>query len=136
MVKICTICKIEKPLELFHKSGKGENKRRSDCAECTKLKITSHNTKLRLNALKHYGGKCMCCGFNDLTKRVNGHSFLHFDHINGGGRAHVRKNPHLAHWLTKNNYPIGFRVLCAACNISMQPGESTCELHKWQLVKT
>jgi len=31
--------------------------------------------------------------------------------------------------------PSGFRVLCAPCNIAMEPKEKICEYHKWLILK-
>jgi hypothetical protein len=64
--------------------------------------------------LKHYGGKCACCG-------EERREFLSIDHINGGGAKH-RKEIHRASlyfWLIKNNFPDAFRILCHNCNQAM-----------------
>lgn len=68
--------------------------------------------KQRRIALEHYGGKtptCACCGENT-------YEFLTLDHIEGGGSKH-RKHVHDVYkWLSKNDYPKGFQVLCFNCN--------------------
>jgi len=90
--------------------------------------------KLRLEVLNHYGGKCACCGFDDINKRIRHQSFLGIDHINGDGRKHIKSlHSRFYIWLRKNNYPVGFRILCHPCNIAMNIGENICELHKWEL---
>ena len=64
--------------------------------------------------LAHYGMFCSCCG---ETRR----EFLQIDHINGGGNKHRKENNihgSMYRWLIKNNFPEGFRVLCANCNAS------------------
>lgn len=67
----------------------------------------------RLQAMQQYGGAiCKVCGITDF--RV-----LCFDHIDGGGNAHLRSigGPgRLLSWLRKNNYPKGFQILCHNCN--------------------
>ena len=79
-----------------------------------KSRRTYCNTKAEV--LGHYGGKCTCCGVDDLD-------VLNIDHIEGGGRALTRELKSKGHrfgyaWLKNNGYPAGFRVLCANCNSS------------------
>jgi hypothetical protein len=72
--------------------------------------------RLRLEALQYYGGQepeCACCGEWHL-------SFLALDHIAGGGTQH-RKDLNAAslniwEFLRREEYPIGYRVLCHNCN--------------------
>ena len=67
--------------------------------------------RLRLEAIKAYGGRCSQCGFDDVRA-------LQFDHVGGGGEKH-RKTMSirmLMFWLKKNNYPKIFQLLCANCN--------------------
>ena len=58
--------------------------------------------------------KCECCNESNIE-------FLTVDHINGDGAQHRREigGGHLYHWLTKNKYPEGFRILCLNCNFSL-----------------
>jgi hypothetical protein len=97
------------------------------------------NEKLRKEVLTHYGGKCTCCGYDNIDKKIHGKSFLEIDHINGDGNKHrqelARAGDNLYNWLRKNNYPLGFRVLCRACNNAMEPGNTICEIHEWQRLK-
>ena len=68
-----------------------------------------HRTKV----LTHYGAKCSCC--NESRDQ-----FLSIDHVNGGGSKHRKSvHQHIWHWLIKNNYPDGFRVLCFNCNCAL-----------------
>lgn len=81
--------------------------------------------KMRLECLTHYckgkKPKCQCCGETEIL-------FLHLDHIDGKGADHRRKlqkengyypgGNNLPYWLKKNNYPDGFQVLCANCNLA------------------
>jgi hypothetical protein len=53
--------------------------------------------------------RCAACGFNDMRS-------LSIDHIAGGGRKHLREiKGSLYSWLKRNNYPLGFQVLCMNC---------------------
>ncbi len=83
--------------------------------------------KIRLTALKHYGGdppSCACCG-------VQGVEFLALDHIGGGGNAHRKMLIETGQvksttatgkafftWIKNSGYPDGFRVLCHSCNMA------------------
>lgn len=98
----------------------------------TKISANKSSEKLRAEILNHYGGKCACCGFNDLTKKLHGKSFLNIDHIDGFGREHKREIgfKNFYQWLKHQNFPEGFRVLCRGCNNSMEYGENKCLLHK------
>lgn len=77
------------------------------------LKNKKNRQRMRLEALEHYGGECVCCG--ETIKE-----FLCFDHINNNGSEHRKKmkDRSIAPWLKRNNYPKGFQVLCHNCNIA------------------
>jgi hypothetical protein len=72
--------------------------------------------KLRHGVLVHYSGgqpACSCCGEKH-------DEFLSIDHINGDGADHRRMIGSGAtyRWLTNNNFPPGFQVLCMNCNFA------------------
>lgn len=72
----------------------------------------------RLTVLKHYSNnkpKCACCGENYLM-------MLAIDHIKGNGGEMRRNKIHgsgysLWRYLIKNNFPVGYQVLCHGCNM-------------------
>jgi hypothetical protein len=70
----------------------------------------------KMDCLSHYGKVCACCGESRPE-------FLVIDHINGGGNQHRKENgisgSSMYFWLRKRNFPIGFRVLCDNCNMSL-----------------
>ena len=75
------------------------------------------NEALKKEALGGYGGVCACCSESRLE-------FLSLDHINGGGSKHRRAlkasgtgNFYL--WIKRENFPLGFRVLCHNCNFAI-----------------
>lgn len=85
------------------------------CLECSEKRNTA--TRLAMKALKDdvyakYGGYvCACCG---ETEEV----FLTIDHVNNDGCIHrkqVGMTDKLYRWLKKNNYPLGFQILCRNC---------------------
>ena len=71
--------------------------------------------KLKDNIFERYGNCCACC--NESHRE-----FLIIDHIDGGGNKHrkemTRNGQAIYHWLRKNNYPEGFQILCANCNMA------------------
>lgn len=85
-----------------------------------RAKMREYVKGIRREALVAYGGKCACCGEGH-------HEFLAIDHIHGGGnrhRAYLHANKgtpsNFFHWLRKNGFPEGFRVLCHSCNLARQ----------------
>lgn len=72
-----------------------------------------YRSNRRIEAFKHYGLQCACCGESELT-------FLAIDHIDGGGRKHRKSlgadGGAFYSWLRKENYPPGFQTLCHNCN--------------------
>ena len=75
--------------------------------------------KCKVLAIRAYGGKCACCGIEELE-------FLNIDHIDGGGREHLKTlssgSGALYRYVRLNNYPPGFQVLCFNCNNSKHIG--------------
>lgn len=73
----------------------------------------------RLKVLMRYSnpqGRPVCneCGEQDIE-------VLCLDHINGGGNRELKalgvKGNVFYHWLAENDYPEGYQVLCANCNM-------------------
>lgn len=79
-----------------------------------KKKTNEYNRSIRKKVLDHYGHRCVCCGETKVE-------FLCIDHVNGEGNKHrleINKGSGTPtyYWLIKNNYPVGFQVLCHNCN--------------------
>ncbi len=70
----------------------------------------------KLDCVFHYSNGtncCECCGENHIE-------FLSIDHISGNGRKHRKEiKEYLPIYLKKNNYPLGFRILCYNCNLAI-----------------
>lgn len=72
---------------------------------------------MKIKCLLYYSNKeypvCECCKINNID-------ILTIDHVNGDGRNHRRKHNitggGIYRWIIKNNFPIGYRVLCFNCN--------------------
>jgi hypothetical protein len=61
---------------------------------------------------------CRWCGQGDMD-------VLCLDHVNDDGKQHAKVSGHrcgqyLFRWLMKNDYPPGFQVLCASCNMKKE----------------
>ena len=95
-----------KAREYYHKLG-------SKVREKNVEKNKKYRRRVRVEAIQHYGGKCVCCGEDHLE-------FLCFDHINNDGAEHRKKmvDRSIAPWLRRNNYPEGFQILCHNCNMA------------------
>ena len=95
-----------------------------------KLKKRIYNRKrnqsLKLEVIDHYSvgniPQCVRCGITDLD-------VLCIDHINGGGGKHRRNiNTGLTSWLKLHNYPDGYQILCANCNLKKRIQEDEYHL--------
>lgn len=85
--------------------------------------------RLKRETMDAYGGKCSCCGEDNLE-------FLSIDHIRGDGAEHRRRNfgrncgaggATFYRWLKKQGYPQdNYRCLCANCNLSARFGGGIC----------
>jgi hypothetical protein len=74
-------------------------------------------------AILVYGGEdpqCACCG----SRRT-----LQIDHVFGDGKAHRQElaGKRLETWLREQNFPPGFQLLCARCNINKGIGPA-CQI--------
>ena len=103
-----------------HKDRANEFKRKWKEANLDEVKVQDKKTavKLKTDILFHYSGgeiKCARCGITDTD-------VLCLDHVDGGGNKQ-RKELQLVggsgfyRWLRTNDYPEGFQVLCANCNL-------------------
>jgi hypothetical protein len=86
-----------------------------------RAKELSYLQKQRLKdrdaVIEHYGKKCICCGESNK-------GFLTIDHIDGKVPEMAvvgRKLGHSAlyHYLVKHNFPEGYQLMCANCNMAI-----------------
>lgn len=117
---ICRKCKRELENKYYHAVGFKNQQQRmkkyyirngEKIRARSKVSSRERNRMYRMIALDHYGGKCECCGENQIE-------FLAIDHINGGGNKHRKEiKMSIYEWLVKQNFPKeGFRILCHNCN--------------------
>ena len=121
--KVCTLCKTYKTWDNFYESC------RYNCKECiseiSSIGARKRNQQLKTDAMDAYGGKCACCGEQELA-------FLTIDHVDGMGSIHRKtlpssgRGPDMYRWLKKNSYPSGFQVLCANCNLGKFINKGAC----------
>lgn len=88
---------------ITHKYGKYKALKRNKLYNEYREKIISHYT--------NGTNSCASCGCSDI--RV-----LDIDHVNNDGAAHRKAMGCLTSvwWIIKNNFPIGFQILCKNCN--------------------
>lgn len=78
-----------------------------------RARIAANHRSERDRCIAHYGNVCACCG-------EHRYEFLCIDHIDGGGEQHRKSGiSKICRWLIRNNFPSGFRVLCANCNSAL-----------------
>lgn len=63
MHKICTKCKIEKPLDQFYKKNK--TKLHSWCKSCNAVSTIQRQRSFKRQAVEYKGGKCIDCNLID-----------------------------------------------------------------------
>jgi hypothetical protein len=92
-----------------HKEWKSENKAR--------IRTQSRELRqgIKQEVIAHYGGRCSCCGQDDLDT-------LCIDHINDNGAEHRKTvtGDNMYRWIKDNNYPADLQVLCANCNYAKE----------------
>lgn len=91
---------------------------RKECLEKHKKdnsKRRDQYSKYREEVLSHYGHRCQWPDGCEVTDS----DMLQIDHINGGGHIERKKGlsgTKFLSYLIINNYPIGYRILCANHN--------------------
>ena len=93
-------------------------------ADYQRVREISFKAKWKEPVYQAYGGyRCNCCG-------QEGEKFLTIDHVNNDGTEHRKEigksSWHLFKWLTRNNFPPGFQVLCWNCNMGKRVNRGTC----------
>lgn len=140
--RYCATCRAEKTKELRNASFKrawNDPKRRKKLRrqsresarrwiktpgnrEDLRARERARHLKLKLEAIKRFGGKCACCG----EKR---YQFLSFDHVDGDGVFHRRelggkvpvRGPHFLRRLKRDGWKTKYklRLLCMNCHMAI-----------------
>ncbi len=86
------------------------------------MNLKNQQLNFKNDCLQAYGKKCICCGETVAA-------FLTLDHEGGNGNDHRKSlfkhnvgGLHMYRWLKKNNYPLGYRILCMNCNWATRYG--------------
>ena len=108
---ICIICKLHPSIT---KSGLCGNCRILETARTVGAVKTA-----RLVAVLKYGGKCACCGEDDIK-------FLTIDHINNDGHLTKKKRSSALTALVKGPLREDIRVLCWNCNCGRYINSNIC----------
>lgn len=128
--KVCTKCKIEKPLDEFYigqknswcKSCQAESRKRWRQANPDRVREQSRKnnrdryTRLKLKFIAAYGGSCTCCGESDPHFLTVEHKTPEAKrrHVHPGGRPLSGLN--LLRRLEVEEYPEDVTCLCMNCN--------------------
>lgn len=86
-------------------------------SERVRQRRREYYARLRVEVIQAYGGRCTCCGETEIR-------FLCIDHVNDDGNVHRAElgTMNIYSWLRHNEWPEGFQVLCANCNMAKKTG--------------
>ncbi len=117
--KRCSRCMGLKPFSDFYK-GTDSYGLYTYCKSCTK---NYHDIDTKKSVIDYYGGKCSCCGETEF-------SFLCIDHVDNDGAQHRKTYPRGGssgyRRIIRNNFPVGFQVLCCNCNWGKRVNGGVC----------
>ena len=103
---------IRKRKEYYQKNKAYFQKKSRECYLRTREKVKARWQAKRAKVLRHYGGKCMCCG----EKRIE---FLAIDHIKNDGHIHRKQiKTNIFSWIIQHHYPKNLQILCHNCNLA------------------
>lgn len=107
---------ISNPNPLPTCSIQGCNRNHSAKGLCQTHYMQVYNLERRKLVIGHYSGgtmKCLCCGESIIL-------LLTIDHENDNGSEQrqegIGSGQDLVNWIIKNNFPLGFQVMCFSCN--------------------
>jgi len=106
--------------------GRKPNEGYKRCVVCIKG-MKQLRIKNRDKVFEAYGGPiCNCCGETELL-------FLTIDHINNDGATHRKElggrnfgGSRMHKWLIDNDFPPGFQILCANCQLGKHLNGGIC----------
>lgn len=123
---LCIYCGINKPM--INKKGcesclENKVKNTSNYSKNNRDKINQYNLLLKHTVIEKYGGKCSCCGENQIL-------FLTIDHINNDGNVERdMKNYNTVSFymkLKREEIRDDIQVLCFNCNLGKSINNGIC----------
>lgn len=112
-----------------HPELSGKRYANGACYKCNADYARGTRKRDREKVFAHYGNTCYRCGFGD-------HRALTIDHENQMGSEHKSSGGkrltsyQLYRWLVKNEFPAGFRTLCANCQFIVYYEYTDGNFHK------
>lgn len=106
---LCGICR---------KDAASRGSRCEGCYEKARIQLIA----IKREVMDAYGGKCTCCGEQEL-------GFLTIDHSNDNGNRHRQEIPgaSIYHWLKKVGFPKDdYQCMCFNCNLGRAKNGGVC----------
>lgn len=115
---MCANCGVRPPREGMSQC--------QECKDAQRERMTKQRALDKEVVLAWYGGRCACCGENNLK-------FLTMDHVDGGGHQHRKTGiGYIYSYLISQFMPSGFQILCYNCNCGRAMNGGVCphkEIH-------
>jgi len=108
--KVCSKCKIEKPIGAFDRRG-DRGRVQSRCKECRSSQSSDLYADVVYDVLEMYGSECACCGEDNPA-------FLTISHVNNDGKQHREEVGRNMYRWVRDNAPDDIIIECYNCNCS------------------
>lgn len=139
--RICSVCKIEKPISEFNRKESRLGGYAPRCKKCTKKYLekwlnenpaqiqnrrkSSKNCRLKIRqiVLDHYGNRCSCPKCPETNPL-----FLSIEHLNGHGKKHRKERGDYGVYrdIIDSGFPSNITLLCFNCNFAKYHNGGIC----------
>jgi len=114
--KKCSKCRQWKVIKNFSKNCAIKCGLESQCKKCQQALLFKETRRIRIICMLGYGGRCICCGENNIE-------LLTIEHIRNKRFNHIRGNTRIImKELIRLRFPKDHTVLCFNCNMSTANG--------------